>query len=1215
MAHWIRWFPLLCLIFIQNAWASEQCEFKGQKYVVIEFKVVGDSNTLQSLVLDESGVKEHKTLWYTGSSSINSNYFFNEPALKQGTPYQIRIINDVSGAVPTRYYRKNLNSASSSWNLVEKRTITLKPGNIIGSTDIQQAGLTCADVDEENISSYIPPVLELCQYFPQSIQSWKTKGTIYENYGPSVFTAHSGSEKISGWSSSYINDERNIFTYQPWYGAEWRTLLRIGFDNTYNSNTYYATCQGLGCGTAAIFGSDNYGVDDGLYESRKSDAPEPLNVSFDSTNELVFNGYASEDYNDAFCVSGRVRLCQYVDTGDHIELTVFSNLKKLDVSNSYRTFQVTFAENVNIERFIASDSSRIYFPANSTVVFGTLLIGGNGGAQVYLGSNTTVGVAGDNNDSSVDFEISNPITFTPIATSDGSTYARPYIYGPAASFHFKAKNTIEAYLLAKYIKFDMGISVKGSITAHNLEVVGNVTVIRDDQAPDCWDNETEVNYTLVLTPTASMALACSDLTATLSVMSDGALATDFSGSASVTIDGIKQNVAVNNGTVNITLSSGGASKTVAVTASLVDHSDVASVSGSYQFVPYTFKVDDHYVIANKPQTVTAQAMACSNGSAVDAGYSGSPSAQREWVIPTNGVGEVIYAPQFSQGQASAELTLQDAGQATITLQDSNFDCTGFDSCPFNGSDTLTGQFTIYSRPWTFALCSPTGSAMDGDISDKNSLGFAAAGEAFALNIRPLRWVTGGSDSDPVNGSDEIDTSAYCNAPVTENFFAANSVTANVELSYEVAQPAGGADGTLSGMLTKPNNEGTNNSYLAFSDLSWSEAGVLRVKADTAANYLQMNVNLGYRDIGRFYPAYFAITQADWWVEANDAALDPSTATYVQDNTAYLSQPFGLAEFEVTPYSLAGAALQNYGDFSTDLQASLAVLADADIGDRLSVTAADGAWLKRSQSAVGNVGSWYLNDDKAVFDRDLTTVTCHGRNCRKSAVDGPFNVSDDSASVTTAFGFTVKKAIDDVDSRSSTDTACLNATGSYSSACDLSFPIQPPARYGRMVMSDVGGTSSCEINIPLKVEYWNGTRFVTNSDDSRATYHPGATCRQTIWSDVATSNAHLTSSNIQVTSGENNALKAYPHSTNDSQAQREQMRFWLRLDDDSSVNNAPAAQVGESGVTCDGSYADQPWLQYNWRDQGDEDPSAVVTFGVYRGNDRIIFRGESGLTGQ
>ncbi|UTV28031.1 hypothetical protein NNL38_01530 [Photobacterium atrarenae] len=44
----------------------------------------------------------------------------------------------------------------------------------------------------------------------------------------------------------------------------------------------------------------------------------------------------------------------------------------------------------------------------------------------------------------------------------------------------------------------------------------------------------------------------------------------------------------------------------------------------------------------------------------------------------------------------------------------------------------------------------------------------------------------------------------------------------------------------------------------------------------------------------------------------------------------------------------------------------------------------------------------------------------------------------------------------------------------------------------------------------------------------------------------------------------------------------------------------------------GTVESQPWLLYNWRDKGGENPSALVTFGAYRGNDRVIYRGEKGI---
>ena len=69
--------------------------------------------------------------------------------------------------------------------------------------------------------------------------------------------------------------------------------------------------------------------------------------------------------------------------------------------------------------------------------------------------------------------------------------------------------------------------------------------------------------------------------------------------------------------------------------------------------------------------------------------------------------------------------------------------------------------------------------------------------------------------------------------------------------------------------------------------------------------------------------------------------------------------------------------------------------------------------------------------------------------------------------------------------------------------------------------------------------------------------------------------------------------------------REQVRLWLRMDD-----SEPSKKTGENDISCSGSDQDQPWLRYNWRQLGDEDPSTVVTFGIYRGNDRVIYRGDS-----
>ncbi len=66
--------------------------------------------------------------------------------------------------------------------------------------------------------------------------------------------------------------------------------------------------------------------------------------------------------------------------------------------------------------------------------------------------------------------------------------------------------------------------------------------------------------------------------------------------------------------------------------------------------------------------------------------------------------------------------------------------------------------------------------------------------------------------------------------------------------------------------------------------------------------------------------------------------------------------------------------------------------------------------------------------------------------------------------------------------------------------------------------------------------------------------------------------------------------------------REQVSFKLRIGDPSA---------GEaSSLDCEGDkLGGMEYLQYNWFGEGDDNPSFMVTFGVYRGNDRVIFRGE------
>lgn len=746
----------------------------------------------------------------------------------------------------------------------------------------------------------------------------------------------------------------------------------------------------------------------------------------------------------------------------------------------------------------------------------------------------------------------------------------------------------------------------GSVIADKTVLSGSGS-LRYYPGAACSANEINSDtYRLQLQPAEAYSLICAVQRLEFQVVDSNNQATgDFTGTisvspASASLALIQGKGSGSNGSytpnangelwLDLTASS---SQTVTITGTLSPQGDSASVSGTYHFVPYKLSASDQYVIANKPQTVEVKALACDdNGGVVDINYGGTPTVSSAWVAPTSGVGSLTFAPSFTQGVASSELTMEDSGIKTVTMTDSSFDCSGLTDCPVEGSGTLQGSFTVYSRPWTLAICSPNGSTMDGDITNPDSLAFTSAGNLFALNIRPLRWVSGsGDDSSPQAGGSAIETSAYCSSAVTQNFFSDNSqLAALAVLSHQVAQPADGNDGTLDGTLEQLNTTGINSTYLPFSGVSWSEVGVLRVNADISGSYLGMTVNQGYRDIGRFYPAWLSITENSW-----DYADDHNGFVYMNQTIPY--------RFTVEAQNMQSDATTNYSAFSQALIADVKLLAVDSDGEELSDRideydlqlwdgAGDGAWSGATLSVTNDFT--FLKQQQSASP--YTT-----------SVDGPYQ---------SGFGLRVSDKVDGVDFVSpdlelKASTTLLD-TGKR-------FTTQPDIRYGRMVLGDVGGTSVSTINVPLRVEYWQGSRFAINADDSGSYFAtPNEyVCKQTVWpASGSGSSSKLTGSDTpsswaKVASGKSSVVFATPASSDETADVREQVRFWLRLDDD--ARSSP--QLSESGVNCGTQYTSQPWLQYNWRDKGDEDPSAVVTFGIHRGNDKVIFRGETRLTGQ
>ncbi len=410
-----------------------------------------------------------------------------------------------------------------------------------------------------------------------------------------------------------------------------------------------------------------------------------------------------------------------------------------------------------------------------------------------------------------------------------------------------------------------------------------------------------------------------------------------------------------------------------------------------------------------------------------------------------------YSPTFSSGISSDSLSITESGSFTVTLSDS-FECTGFLGCPADNTKEVTGSFVVNSRPWTFAICNSDAPVLPMDGTSSSGTKFKLASERFNLHVKPIVWQSGGA----VSG--EIETSGYCNAAITQNFFASNAPSAVVEMSSALHSPSGGSTSVLlqgANGLSKVHSSGSGsgtNQYYDFTQLYWDEVGSLKVMADAQANYLGMDINLGYRNIGRFVPEKLVLASNSWTYATGHSGF------------AYMNQPIDHA-FSVEAQNASDQVTQNYGLFDSAYVSTVSYFnvdnAHNEIVDRVK----DYATLTWQQPAW-SLGKLNISLADFEFAKKATASTPY-----TTEPDGPF---------TQGFGLWVSNVVDGVDFES---TDLQVSSGGVVARSGKAFPNQPDFRYGRMQLQDVGGHTGNKINVPLRVEYWKDNQFVTNGDDS------------------------------------------------------------------------------------------------------------------------------------
>ncbi|HHF2997529.1 TPA: DUF6701 domain-containing protein [Vibrio diabolicus] len=451
-----------------------------------------------------------------------------------------------------------------------------------------------------------------------------------------------------------------------------------------------------------------------------------------------------------------------------------------------------------------------------------------------------------------------------------------------------------------------------------------------------------------------------------------------------------------------------------------------------------------------------------------------------------------------------------------------------------GEKDSLGQNSFVSFPAYLQLTVDGGLCGASDSCDKS---FVAAGEPFTMKVTAYQF---GGNKKP----------------------AQNYQQSGLTVSHKVTYPA--ADAAVSGTLGKTAYDHLNltNGTGSF-EQTISEVGAFEFTITPPETYLgskSFEITPAKEVIGRFYPKYFRIDE----VKGNQWAY-PNGQSFT-----YMEQAFGAKEFYVEALNTDKGALTNYAFFSSGLQAKFGLKDTSSYQSRFI--------LNKTYT-----GTWVNNGAAYVTSRSLgkfTGSTTDGLELLKgsgsSYPDGPLNFNENAKDT----AISIKPADDNKDPVSIDGSEGL-------------LPTQPDIRFGRIDLDDVGGNQGSTLRVPLRVEYWNGSRFIANPNDSQ-TDVKGITAAEThIWPTGAGATPKAVTLGVggEVASGSSRSVTA-----TQAEPYRQQTRVWLDLDD--STNGLP-------------------WLKYNWDNDkaGEENPSSVVTFGIHRGNDRVIYRGEPGLTGQ
>lgn len=403
---------------------------------------------------------------------------------------------------------------------------------------------------------------------------------------------------------------------------------------------------------------------------------------------------------------------------------------------------------------------------------------------------------------------------------------------------------------------------------------------------------------------------------------------------------------------------------------------------------------------------------------------------------------------------------------------------------YTNPNSGTMQVSVNGTPVSTVAASPTTLTLNFNVSGVSTLtiNYADVGR-MTLYVRDVVTGTNGSGTFVAYPTDFLLSAIQRTSPVLLNPGAANaagarfvaagedfSVTVTARNSLGNATPNFGRESPAEGvtltsaLIADPdltNNPAIGGTFGAFSNgsasgtaFTWDEVGIITLMPSlTSGNYLSSGVNvtgLSSGNVGRFYLHHFDVTPDATTPIRNraDTACAACTFTYMGERMD--------AQFTLIAQALNNATTLNYTGSYAKLNLTV-------IGNPLGFGAVDTAaptyLTSRLDTTGGVTGNFVLGEADLVAAIAIT---------RLATADGPYAALQIGIAPVDADGAAMDAFDLNADATPGNDHALIGST---------------QVRFGRMRIANAHGSERLPLLMPITTQYWNGTAFITNTDDN------------------------------------------------------------------------------------------------------------------------------------